>query len=84
MEFVKFKSLVANKIKEIRLKKKITQEGAAGLKIGVRTYQRIESGETSPNIESIFIIARNLGVHPKEIFDVNLEEKIKAQPNKER
>ncbi|PJZ28409.1 transcriptional regulator [Leptospira kmetyi] len=66
----------------MRLKKKITQEGAAGLKIGLRTYQRIESAEASPNIESIFLIAQNLGVHPKEIFEVSLEEKTKSNSHK--
>ncbi|MFB5651559.1 helix-turn-helix domain-containing protein [Leptospira wolffii] len=48
----------------------LTQEQVSGLNMGVRTYQKIESGINAPNLESLFKIATALGVHPRELINV--------------
>lgn len=80
MNYPLFKENVCKKIKNLRTEKKLTQEVVAGLKMGLRTYQKIESGINAPSLESLLIIADALGVHPKELLNVQLvEEKAKRR-----
>jgi transcriptional regulator with XRE-family HTH domain len=51
------------------MKHKLTQEEIASLEMGVRVYQRIENGNGSPSLKSIFFIAKSLKLHPKDLFD---------------
>lgn len=61
---------IADKIKQTRESRDMTQEAVSGLELGVRNYQRIESKEGLPSLKSLLIIADALGVHPKELLDV--------------
>lgn len=80
MDYVTFQKLVCRKIKDLRIEKKMTQEEVSGLEMGVRAYQRIESGGNAPNLQSLFKIANSLGVHPKELLNISLiEEKGKKR-----
>jgi len=72
MDYEVFQKNVSKRIKELRLVKKMTQEEVSGLEMGVRVYQRIESGEGAPNLLSLFRIAAALGVHPKDLLNVSL------------
>ncbi|MDV6237147.1 helix-turn-helix transcriptional regulator [Leptospira ellisii] len=75
MDYPLFKQSVCKRIKELRLEKGLTQEEISGLNMGVRTYQKIESGESAPSLESLFIIAETLGLHPKELLNVPMDGK---------
>lgn len=77
MNYPLFKQTVCRKIKELRLEKGLTQEEISGLNMGVRTYQKIESGESAPSLESLYIIAETLGVHPKELLNIPLDKRLK-------
>ena len=63
---------IAKNIREIREKREMTQEAVAGLELNVRVYHKIESGQGTPSLKSLLIIADSLGVHPKELLDVPL------------
>ncbi|WP_411823335.1 helix-turn-helix domain-containing protein [Leptospira sp. 'Mane'] len=76
MDYVTFQEKVCKKIKDLRLEKKMTQEEVSGLEMGVRAYQRIESGGNAPNLQSLFKIANALGVHPREILNVSIADEI--------
>lgn len=55
----------ATRIKEIRQERGLSQEAAARLAgISWATWQRTESGATSPDIETLKKIAKALGVEP--------------------
>lgn len=73
MDYATFQKRVCARIRRLRLEKEMTQEEVSGLELGVRVYQRIESGKGSPSLKSIFKIADALGVHPKDILDVSLK-----------
>ncbi|MGJ4747294.1 helix-turn-helix domain-containing protein [Leptospira sp. SA-E8] len=79
MDYSAFKKKVSKRIKELRIEKKLTQEAISGLAMGVRTYQKIESGVNAPNLESIFLIATALGVHPKELLNVSITSEEKSR-----
>ncbi|TGL59642.1 XRE family transcriptional regulator [Leptospira sarikeiensis] len=70
MDYSTFKNRVCKRIKDLRIEKNLTQEQISGPFMGVRTYQKIESGFSAPNLESLFKIANALGVHPKELINV--------------
>nr|WP_033108889.1 helix-turn-helix transcriptional regulator [Leptospira interrogans] len=77
MDYVTFQKSVCKRIKDLRMEKKMTQEEVSGLEMGVRAYQRIESGGNAPNLQSLFKIALALGVHPKELLNIPLDKKLK-------
>ena len=76
MDYEEFQRKVSQRIKDLRLKHNLTQEEIAGLEMGVRVYQRIESGGGAPSLKSLFLIAKSLKMHPKELLDfpVQFEE----------
>ena len=67
-EYYAFKMNLSARIREVRLKKKKTQEDVAGIELTLRNYLRIEKGVVGPNIQSIFFICKNLGIHPSELL----------------
>ena len=67
-EYREFKRNVGDRLKQLRLKKKKSQEDTAGLQIALKTYCRIEKGNVGANLQSLFFICKNLNIHPKEIF----------------
>ena len=67
-EYYDFRKKLSDRIREIRLKKKKTQEDVAGLELTLRNYLRIEKGVVGPNIQSIFFICKNLEIQPVELF----------------
>ncbi|BDA78028.1 hypothetical protein LPTSP3_g09580 [Leptospira kobayashii] len=79
MDYVTFQEKVCKRIKDLRLEKKMTQEEVSGLEMGVRAYQRIESGGNAPNLQSLFRIANALGVHPREILNVSLTDDLPSK-----
>jgi len=79
MDYKTFQKRVSDRIKALRTEKGITQEEISGLEMGVRVYQRIESGKGSPSLESLFKIAQALGTHPKELLNVSMEDKVKKK-----
>lgn len=73
MDYEEFQRRVSQRIKELRLEYDLTQEEVAGLEMGVRVYQRIESGNGAPSLKSLFLIAKSLKLHPKELLDFPLQ-----------
>nr|WP_240631084.1 helix-turn-helix transcriptional regulator [Leptospira kmetyi] len=51
--------------------------------MSVRSYQKIESGESAPSLESLFIISKAFEMHPKDLLNVQikLEDKSKKRKN---
>lgn len=70
-EIERFKQAVAKKIREHRINLGRSQEDVAGAQVSSKTYARIERGESSPNLNTLFWISRNLNVHPKEFFEID-------------
>ena len=60
-------------IKNLRIEKGMSQEDVSGIDMGVRNYQKLESGASYPSLRSLLIIANSLGVHPKELLSVEIE-----------
>lgn len=72
MDFETFRLKVSKRIKDLRIQANLSQEAISGLDLSVRAYQRIESGEAVPTLESLFILAKSLGIHPKEFLNIPL------------
>ncbi|MDI7226003.1 helix-turn-helix domain-containing protein [Leptospira santarosai] len=81
MDYDSFQKNVSKRIKQYRLDKKLSQEEVSGLDMGVRVYQRIESGNGAPSLKSLFRIANALGIHPKELLNVSMTDE---KPKKSR
>lgn len=67
--------VTASRIKELRIRKGISQEELAGESgLNLRTIQRIENGETEPLGNSVKKIAHVLEITPEELIDWELDE----------
>jgi len=60
---------LAENIKRIRTEKGLTQEGMIKFGFNYRHYQRIESGEYSPNLFTLFRLAKAFKVPITKFFD---------------
>lgn len=64
------KYLFGRKVKELRLKKKLSQEELSEMiEIAERNLSKIECGKSFIRAEKIGKLAEALGVTPKELFD---------------
>ncbi|RHX77479.1 helix-turn-helix domain-containing protein [Leptospira yasudae] len=81
MDYTEFRKSVSERIKAIRVEKKLSQEWVSGIEMSVRSYQKIESGESAPSLESLFIISKAFEMHPKDLLNVQikLEDKTKKR-----
>ncbi len=73
MEKSEILKLVGKKIKEMRIKKGISQADLVGKmqgEIDPTNISRIEAGRTNPTVFTIFRIAEALEVNPKELLDI--------------
>ncbi|HMW59303.1 MAG TPA: helix-turn-helix transcriptional regulator [Leptospiraceae bacterium] len=74
MKYPEFQRKVGQKIKSFRESTGITQEDMEfmdhDLQLTVRAYQEIERGKSNVTLKSLFIIARQLGIEPKDLLDV--------------
>lgn len=62
-------------LRKVRIKKNFTQEKLANAAdIEISQISRIERGVINTSISQIFVIAKALGVHPKELFDFDMED----------
>lgn len=65
----------ALQMKKIRSEKKITQEELAySSGLSLSQIARIETAKVNPTICTIFVIAKYLGVSPKELVDFEVHE----------
>ena len=72
------KNYLALKVKELRLKKGMSQEALAEESgLSRRTIQRIELGESNPNGDSLKKLANALQVNADELIDWAIKEDIK-------
>ena len=62
------KKLLGKRIKEIRLKRKLTQEKLAEMDIGTPNISYIETGKFAPAIDTLQKIADALNVSPYELY----------------
>ncbi len=71
MTFDDFCVALGNRIRELRVERKLNQEDVVDvdLEISTRNYVRIENGQVNATLKSIYTIANQLKVHPKELFD---------------
>ena len=66
----KFINAFGEHIKELRIKKRLSQEDLANdADIPINQIGRIERGEVNTTISTINAIAKALGIPPKELFD---------------
>ncbi|RME90419.1 MAG: XRE family transcriptional regulator [Candidatus Hydrogenedentota bacterium] len=73
MHFHEFQILVGNRVKDLRMQRRLTQEKVEEIcrgAITVRTLQRIEAGEANMRLSTLFALARALEVHPHIILRV--------------
>ena len=67
--FEKKLKLIGQKIKEIRLEKKLTQSSlASACDVDIRTIQRIEKGSFNMSLKIMFLISDSLGINPSELL----------------
>lgn len=60
---------IGQKIKEIRLEKKLTQSILASYTdVDIRTVQLIEKGELNMSLKVFYSISNALGIHPCELL----------------
>lgn len=58
------------KIKKVRKSKNLSQEELANLcDLALSQISRIETGAINTGVSHVFLIAKTLGIHPKELFD---------------
>ncbi len=62
---------VRNKLKEIRVRKKLTQIDIA-MKCGLAlsTYQNIENGKSEPSLKTALLISKSLNYQVEKLFSV--------------
>ena len=76
------KELLGKRIKELRIKKRLTQEQLAEMvDMGERNLSTIECGINFISAETLEKITRALNISPKELFDFDhlKDEKIKKE-----
>ena len=75
MNSEQFLRRVTNRVREIRLEKGLTQSQCAGETLAIRNYQKLENGEFSPTLKTLFGLAQNMQVQPREFlsFDIPLK-----------
>lgn len=62
--------LVASRIKELRLKKELSQDALATLAgIDRKTINRIENGHFSPSLDTFLRICRALSIKPTQLLE---------------
>ena len=63
------KAVIANRLREIRISRRLTQEQTASrARLSYRYLQRMEAGTTYPTILTIFKLARALDTEPDAIL----------------
>ena len=68
---------IGNKIKHLRLKLNLTQEGlAAKLGISAQSVSKWENGITMPDITLLPLLSGELGVSIDELFDLSIDQKL--------
>jgi transcriptional regulator with XRE-family HTH domain len=76
---------VCKKIKEIRVKKKMTQlELASKIGIDDSSLRRIESGKTNPTLKTIYRIASAFEIEVTEIFSFTIVTQTKEGKQEEK
>ena len=72
MEYQEFIKKLGKKIKSLREAKGLTQENMdeGDFAISYRTIQDIESGRSHASVRSLYKIAKQLKVKPKDLLDV--------------
>ena len=66
---------IGTKIKEIRLKKGMSQEELAETsQVSLRTIQRIENNENEPRGKTMQLICESLGIPIEELLDYDKKE----------
>jgi transcriptional regulator with XRE-family HTH domain len=72
---VQLYNLIGKKIRKIREQQGVSQQDlAAWCNIEKSNLCRIEAGRTNLTLKSLFKISNVLGVHIRELLDVELEE----------
>ncbi len=67
---------IGQSIKEIRLKRRLTQSSlASSCDVDIRTIQRIEKGTFNMSLKILFLIADSLEILPSELLINNKMEK---------
>ena len=81
MNELDIKKLFGQRLKELRIKKGLTQEQLAELiNVGDRNLSKIECGKSFVKAETIAKIIIALNIQPKELFDFSLpDEDISAK-----
>ncbi len=61
---------IGQKIREIRLAKKLTQSSlASSCDVDIRTIQRIEKGTFNMSLKILFLISHSLEINPSELLN---------------
>ncbi|ANI90749.1 hypothetical protein A9P82_11400 [Arachidicoccus ginsenosidimutans] len=62
--------LFGQNLKKIRTEKKLSQEQLANsCDLPISQIGRIERGEINTSLSHAFLIAKTMGIHPKQLFD---------------
>ena len=75
MDEINVKKLFGQRIKELRIKKGLTQEQLSELiSVGERNLSKIECGKSFVKAETIAKLIKSLDVEPKELFDFSVQK----------
>ena len=79
VDFVRFTKLVGRNARKARWLAKQTQEEAAAEVLTFRLLAALERGEGNPTLQTLFLLARKLGVSVMDLVQVG-GEKLREEP----
>ena len=74
MDFARFTKLVGRNARKARWRAKLTQEEAASEVLTFRLLAALERGGGNPTLQTLFLLAKKLGVSVRDLVEVGTEK----------
>ncbi len=73
MNFARFAKVVGSNARKARWRSKLTQEEAAAEVLTFRLLAQLERGDGNPTLQTLFLLAKKLGVSVRDLVEVGDE-----------
>jgi len=74
VDFARFTKLVGRNARKARWRAKLTQEEAASEVLTFRLLAALERGGGNPTLQTLFLLAKKLGVSVRDLVEVGTEK----------